>query len=341
MRKKILIIGSDSNYAIERHYEKYLNENFDITLFSAQELFLKYYKHSVFNKIKFRLGISDIYDEINKMILTLSSKLKPDIVFVFKGMEVLPATLAALKANEVLLVNYNPDNPFIFSGRGSGNVNITRSLHLYDIHFTYDRGIAIQIEESTKKPVFILPFGFEISTNLFSQISKEKEIVKTCFVGTPDKFRKEFLLYLAENGIQLDVYGSDWNKWINHKNIRIFPPVYDSGLYITLYRYRIQLNYMRPHNLNSHNMRSFEIPGVGGIQLAPATTDHSLYFVENDEIFCYKNLRDCVQKIHTILNFTEEQAQSIRICARKKSVESGYDYQSRSKYVTTVLSEFI
>jgi hypothetical protein len=35
---------------------------------------------------------------------------------------------------------------------------------------------------------------------------------------------------------------------------------------------------MRVLNLNLHNMRSMEIPGIDGLMLAPHTADHSTFF---------------------------------------------------------------
>jgi len=40
---------------------------------------------------------------------------------------------------------------------------------------------------------------------------------------------------------------------------------------------RWNINLLRPQNAASHNMRSFEIPGAGGNQVAPDTADHRRY----------------------------------------------------------------
>ena len=42
---------------------------------------------------------------------------------------------------------------------------------------------------------------------------------------------------------------------------------------------------MRIHNPDSHNMRSFEVPGVGGIMVAPDTKEHRIFFEVGKEIF--------------------------------------------------------
>ncbi|HLY70820.1 MAG TPA: hypothetical protein VKR53_13905, partial [Puia sp.] len=139
---KILIVGSDQVWSIERIYLKYLAElGIDTELFAAQNLFYDYYKKSAFNKIVFRLGVSFIYNKINKLLVEKAHQYKPDVICIFKGMEIFPETIDKLKVKGCKVVNYNPDNPFIFSGRGSGNKNVKNSIGRYNLHFTYDKAV--------------------------------------------------------------------------------------------------------------------------------------------------------------------------------------------------------
>src|SRR5260370_14163751 len=119
---RILLVGADSPYAIERPYMHYLSrskEVTDIRFFRAQNQFLDYYNSGLFHKILYRAGLSKILDQINVSLNQAISEMVPDVVFVFKGMEIFSGTLKWAKARGIKLVNYNPDNPFVFSGRGS------------------------------------------------------------------------------------------------------------------------------------------------------------------------------------------------------------------------------
>src|SRR4051812_40634905 len=128
---RIFIVGSDKIYAIENYYEKYLKEmGADVFLFTAQNYFYEYYNRSIFNKILFRTSLSGIMRRIESLFKQQVNEFKPDIIWVFKGMELTPAALKWAKRKKIKLVNYNPDNPFIFSGRGSGNSNVTNSISL-------------------------------------------------------------------------------------------------------------------------------------------------------------------------------------------------------------------
>ena len=134
---------------------------------------------------------------------------------------------------------------------------------------------------------------------------------------------------LAERGVKLDVYGNDWSKNNINPNITAYPPVYGDEMMSVLRKYRVQLNLMRIHNLNSHNMRSLEIPGHGGIQLAPRTVEHEMLFVEGKEIFLYNDVDNCVKQIDNLLSISFAEALEIRENAQL-AAQSQHTYKQRA-----------
>lgn len=339
---KLLVIGADSTYAIERFYLKYwkkYGKNIIIKFLPAQNYFYEYFYKNLLNKIIFKLGLSSIYSKINQKIINEIDLFHPEIIFVFKGMEIFPATLQYAKKSGIKLVNYNPDNPFIFSGSGSGNSNISKSIGLFDFHFTYSEDIKNQIDSQFIIPTAILPFGFDIDKTVYNLALINEEINKACFIGNPDVFRAKLISNLAKNGIEFDVYGRGWNKFVKHQNIKCFNTVSDKEFWFTLRKYRIQLNIMRPHNLDSHNMRTFEVNGIGGIQLAPKTKEHQLYFENEKEIFLYENMEDCVAKINYLLSISTEQAIKFREFAREAAINKKHSYKDRAIQVMEVLEK--
>jgi spore maturation protein CgeB len=338
----LLIVGSDKIFAIENIYVKYLKENHDVTLFPAQSIFYDYYyQKGIIHKLLFKAGLSNIYRKINKLLVEKIRAVKPDVVWVFKGMEISPKTLQWIKSQGIKLVNYNPDNPFIFTGKGSGNSNVTNSIALYDLHFTYNHEIKERLKSEYHVAVEDLPFGFEISDVLFNEAQQQTEINKLCFLGNPDKERAALLTTIAASGIPLDVFGHDWKDFITGSNVTIHPPVYADELWKTLRRYRVQLNMMRVHNQDSHNMRTFEIPGIAGIQLAPATTEHQQFFRQGEEIFLYKSPEDCIEQVKKILALSPEDANAIRRAAREKSVKQNYSYRGRAFSAAEKIEEIL
>lgn len=329
---KILLVGSDKIYAIENFYSKYFKE-FGATVdqFPASSIFNDYYRKNIFHKIIFKAGISNIFKKINGLFKQAVETVRPDVIWVFKGMELFPSSLVWAKDQKIKLVNYNPDNPFIFSGKGSGNENITRSIALYDLHLTYHLGVKHELEEKHHLLAGLLPFGFDDSESLFEACSKQDEVLKLCFIGNPDSRRSSFIEALAARGISIHVYGNNWNEFLQHKNITIFQQASGIELWKVLRRYRVQLNLMRIHNDDSHNMRSFEVPGIGGIMVAPDTVEHRLYFDHGKEAFLYKDIDSCAEMIKMLLLLSVKDANEIRVAARERSIDSGYSYKERAR----------
>ena len=337
---KLLLIGSDQVWSLERIYLKYLREaGVETELFAAQNLLYEYNDRSLFNKLRLRAGISGIYRRINHRLFEIVDRFRPDVIWVFKGMEVLPDTLRQLHAMGIPVANYNPDNPFVFTGRGSGNRNVTDSISLYDLHFTYNLEVKKRLEDEFRLPVRLLPFGFELAEEVWQECLQEPEIRRVCFMGNPDPQRAVMINRLAEAGMEIDLYGNDWKKAVQHPGLQFFPPVYAAGFWKILRAYRVQLNLMRVHNENSHNMRSLEVPGVGGIMLAPDTDEHRMLFKDGEEVFLFSGVEECVQKANFILGLSAGEADTIRKKARERSLGSGYTYKARTAFVIDQLRE--
>jgi hypothetical protein len=325
-----MIVGSNHKAAMEQYYLKYLKE-FDIphSLFPAQGIFYQYYEASLMHKIFFKIGIAPIYKRINEELISRVETEKPNVLFVFKGMEIFPSTLKHIKKMGVRLVNYNPDNPFLFSGPGSGNRNVTDSIPLFDLHITYDRSIKEKLEEKNVHAAWI-PFGFDISEEQFRIASAEEEVLRLCFLGNPDNARATFLNKLAASNLPVDVFGRGWEKFHLHSDIRQHAPVHGLEYWKVLRRYRVQLNLMRPHNPHSHNMRSIELPAIGGIGLFPDTPDHREFFEVGKELFVYQELGDCCKTAATLLELSLQKANEIREAARTRSLTGKYSYKNRT-----------
>jgi hypothetical protein len=163
---RILVVGSDYNWAIENYFVKYFKVyKIDVLLFPAQALFYSYYYKNSFNKLLYKLQLSKIESEINIQFKEQVIDYKPTHIFVFKGMEITPKSLQWAKSKGIKLINYNPDNPFVFSGKGSGNKNITQSIDIYDFHFTYNLEIQKILEQTHQDIEVLVKAGFLIPDN--------------------------------------------------------------------------------------------------------------------------------------------------------------------------------
>jgi spore maturation protein CgeB len=335
-KKSILILGSVHQAALEIVFSNELTRlGIRNRVLGVQNLFLNYYQKSRFHKLIFRIGLSTIISRIQVLIKNEVEIFMPDVVLIFKGMEVVPATIIWLKTKGVKVVNFNPDHPFVFSGKGSGNQNVTDSIPLFDLYVTYDETANSQLIRSGVNSI-VIPFGFDKNGFSYHALSAAEEKLRVCFLGNADKFRVSFINQLASHGLQIDVFGENWSNFRLHNGIVKHGPKYGQAFWDTLQKYAVQLNLLRPHNMNSHNMRSFDIPGAGGIMLAPKTPDHELFFLNEQEIFLFENLSDALQQINKIIDLGFDERNKIRLAARRKAVDY-HTYTSRvSKLVDSI-----
>jgi spore maturation protein CgeB len=326
---KMLMVGSNEEWAIENTYFNWIKEKCKVEFFNAHGLFLEYYYQSRFNKILFRLGLSLILNKINKELLAQIVKTNPDIVFVFKGMEIFPKTLELIGSKGIFLVNYNADHPFKFTTKGSGNKNVKNSIQFYDLHFTYSLEIKNQLQNKFNVNSEWLPFGYykAIKPNLEATLINE-----LCFIGHPDKERVRIINLILTAGHRVSVHGVNWIDYTfsNSELLTINKSIFKDDFNSEAIKYKLQLNVFRNHNYNSHNMRTFEMPALGCIMLAPYSVEHLAFFKEDKEAFFYKNDTDLLTKIEQIQNMSSTQISIIRSNAYNRSIESGYSYEKRA-----------
>ena len=336
---KILLVGADNKWAIERYYVNYLTKlGVEINHFPAPDIIFKYHSKNIFNKLLFKSKIRTGYADVNKQLIKIAYEYKPDIIWVFKGMEIFPETLEKL-GKDFKLANYNPDHPFIISSRGSGNTNVTKSVGKYHLHFCYHHELQKKIENEFGITTVFLPFGYEKNDITYIDQSTIVENKRVCFQANPDKYREDKINLLTLNGFEVDVYGIGWDKTSlkNNPRVKIFPIASRTEFWRVNQEYRVQLNLFRQYNFGSHNMRTFEIPAVGGIQLAPYSEEQASFFEEGKEIFFFNNDEEMIDNTRKILNLSDSEIMDIRKAARKKSLDAGYTFTDRA---TTVYNTF-
>ncbi len=332
---KILIIGAQESYSLENVYIHELSKEHDVEFHNIKSDFLNYYNKNIINKLRIRLGSNKIYEKINTNLLAFCTNKYFDLIWVFKGMELFPSTIKKLKNYCSLLINYNGDHPFVHQSRGSGNKYVINAFKYYDFHLSYSKYIINSIKEYSNLPSYWLPFAY-----VFSREPQDFELNIACFVGSLDSERKRMIRLLAKNNVTVHVYGDGWTK-TKLKNIKLFPAVYKNQYIDTIQKYRLHLNIFRPHNYDSHNMRTFEVTALGAIMLAPKSSEHLSFFEQKKEAFYYCNDDEFVAYAKKILKLSKSAALQVKKAAYLRSLNSEYSYQHRSQSVIKLVKSHL
>ncbi len=340
---KILLVGSNFDYAIERYYVRYLKAlGAKINHYPAPDIVFNYHSANLFNKILFKTKINTGYKPVNRRLLEIAYQYQPDVIWVFKGMEIFPETLDRLR-KDFRLANYNPDHPFLIISSGSGNDNVTQSVGLYHLHFCYNTGLQQEIQKRFNLPTVFLPFAYDRMDLAKMDQHRGEEIKKICFQGNPDAYRAGKIELFTEAGIDVDAYGIGWQhtKLRNNKRVKLFGIAPRAEFWKLNQQYRVQLNLFRAYNNGSHNMRTFEIPVAGGIQLAPYSDEQTLFYEPDKEVFFFKDDQEMVAKAKQILSMQTSDARIIRDAAKERSLTSPYSFEDRAQTVYDTFKKMI
>ena len=329
---KVLLVGSDFDVAIERYYKKYLaNFGVEIYHYPAPDIVFRFHSSNIVNKILFKTGLYKNYGPVNRELIRIANEFQPDIIWIFKGLEIFPATLKKLRTR-FRLANFNPDHPFIIIASSNGNLNVKKSVGLYHLHFSYHSALVKKIQEEYHIPAVFLPFAYDRNDLEYQPPETIVEIPKLCFQANPDAWRVQKIKLLADAGVEVDVYGHGWSKTKlkNYKNVQLFPIAPRKKFWLLNQQYRVQLNLFRKYNNDSHNMRTFEIPAAGGIQLSPYSAEQAGFFLENSEIFLFRDDTEMISRARELLQLEKEKADAIRQAARTRTINSPYSFEDRA-----------
>ena len=329
---KVLLAGHEAGWSIEQYYVKYLRSSgCDVSFFPMNA---HYNLNLHRNKILNRLGIHTFYRKTNTALIEQCQQEKPDVVWIFKGVELFPETLKKIRNLGIRLVNYNPDHPLIRTSISHGGDQMEKCIPLYNAHFCYSRVLVKHIQDQWRVQSFYLPFAYEPSEVHRLDTTQSADIPKVCMVGNGDLIRANHVRKLLQNKIQVALYGHYWKRFLKPSaECEIFPAVYGEKFWQTLFDYRVQLNVFRLHNVGSHNMRTFEIPSIGSLQLAPFSPEHVDFFHEGEEIWMYRDMNEMVQKAHMLLQLSRAEADRLRCKSKVRCEAEEYTYEHRARQV--------
>jgi spore maturation protein CgeB len=339
------MLGAFGPGSLENYYVKGLrNYCASIDVYDTTREYYDQLKASIIKKVVNKIAPSVLFANINKKVLSYIGQRKFDVIIIFKGLTLYPETVSSLKGHTRLLVNYNPDHPFRFFSEGSGNSNILNSIQQFDIYLTYAKKISDELKSQFKVQSDVLPFGFDdqgFNKNISSLDCNDRIL----FIGAYDKERSAFLSKLKIQS--LDIYGDD--KWHsrNMANTYLQGCYKNKSLYDDEYKNAINsaggvINILRQQNIveQSHNMRTFEVPGYGGLLLANRTEEQMAFFEDGKEALYFDSVDELKGHIDFILK-EKKIAQKIKENAYNRAVESGYSYTARSKQLFNMLKRHL
>jgi len=290
------------------------------------------------NRILRRLSRSARWNVVNREMEEIVRRTRPALIFGVKCTFLHSETVERIrKFAGVPFVNHYPDHPYIgirWDPREASALrrDLIEVLRQYSIVFMWERSLVGRLQQDGVEAKY-LPFAVD------PELSRPKPgdeglHCEACdithdvaFVATYSRFRCTEIREVSRHRVA--IWGNNWpRKWSTRAGQhRVHAPVWGSSVGEIYAKAAVSLNVLNAENLGGPNMRTFEIPGSGGVMLARYSTAQDEFFPENEAAVYYRSPAEIDDKIEMLLGDCELRAR-IRRNATKLSAEQTYDVRA-------------
>lgn len=250
----------------------------------------------------------------NKRIKELVDTNFYDVVWIDKGVTIDASTLQYIKNNspKTVIISYSPDN---MAMRHNQSQQYLKCVPLYDYIFTNKSYILDDMAELGAKDIRFVNNSFESTFHYQRELSDLDYINlggDVGFVGMWEAERCESILYLADHGVNVRVFGD--SKWQQYRDYSENLKIENHGLYSEDYAksfkaFKICLCFLRKMNFDQQTTRSVEIPACGGFMLAERTDEHLAMFKEGEEAAYFSSNEELLEKCKYYLSNNDKRVE--------------------------------
>jgi hypothetical protein len=284
-------------------------------------------------------------DRLNEDLLGLVEKLRPDLLFVYRGTHIKRETVRAIKRRvpSSVVIGYNNDDPFAQGHPFWLWRHFLASLVEYDLVLAYRHHNVDDFLRAGAKQVRLLRSWFVPERNHPVVLSSEEQAQYGCdvvFVGhyEPDQ-RVEYLEEVVKRGFALRLYGPgyDWDPviakspWLRHLSpVRL---VWGEDYNKALCGAKVALCFLSKLNRDTYTRRCFEIPATKTLMLSEYSDDLAALYKEGVEAEYFRSKSELIAKLQTYLT-DDRQRDSVAQAGHERVIADGHDVVSRMRQVS-------
>jgi spore maturation protein CgeB len=268
----------------------------------------------------------------NRELVIWCQKEKPDLIVVVGGARITFGALAQVKsATGARTTLIWPDTLLNLNERAAV------CLPLYDLVASYSAAAVKTFIQWGAKRVEWIPLGGDPHLYLNAgQKSPPNYECDVLFVGNWRPEREEVLDYVGKmKGVRLKIWGGNyWRRDARSPVVRAAwqgQPLYAPDFAFAVRAAKININVIDETNYPAANMRFFEIPCAGGLQLSSKCPEMEEEFKEGETIFYYERLEELPEIIGSLLA-DDNLRQSVADAAQKKIFQR-HTYRHRAEKI--------
>lgn len=309
-KMKILVLNDAEAYSIGWSYTHAFRElGHEVTLFDPQQGLRKLALWRF--PVSRRLLERQIITAYNRKLIDQICEMPADVIWVGKGSWAVPEFWHELKRRrpDVQLVCYNGDNPIVTFSRGGNRPWVTESIPCFDLFCTYNKSLLTPLLEAGAKKVACIPFAWDPKLHPDLEPTEEEREHYRCdaiFVGNGDAHREMWMKQIMEIAMPYNWRFAIYGHWNHCKDKMVLGavrggPVYGAEMVKAMRSSKVAINILRIQNDGTHNMRTFETPGCGGVLASQASPEQEGYFPEGKAAIYFTSAAECVEKMRTVI----------------------------------------
>ena len=289
-------------------------------------------EYAFLRKVQHRAQMGPWVARLNRDILAIAERERPEIFWADKLLGLRPETLRQLRRMGVKSVSYMIDNAF-GPRRDPGWRLYMKCIPEFDLHVVQrdsnfadyrSRGArdVIKVQTAYEPTLHFPPEGEEY----VARDARRGRAVS--FIGTAYDDRAAFLTALwKECGFAVSISGD--KLWKSRLQPDALAALYTGGeLYGAAYREaiwdaKVNLSFLTHSNQDEFAHKSFEIAACGGFLLAERSTGHLERFDEDQEAVFFSGVAECAEKLRRYLPDAAARGR-IAAAGQARAARSGY-----------------
>lgn len=283
-----------------------------------------------------------IISRVNRDFISKILKLKPAIVFVYRGTHIYADSLEVVKKAlpRCVLVGYNNDDPFSPSQPKYLWRHFIKAVPNYDLMLAYRHSNITALYSAGAKRVELMRSWYVAERNYpveLSQHEKSKFSSDVVFIGhyEPDQ-RLAFLEEVVRQGFELKIFGPSkyWSKPLRSspllKHLAPIEMVWGNDYNRALCGAKVALCFLSKLNRDTYTRRCFEIPATKTLMLSEYSKDLTSLFSEGVEADYFQDMNEFIEKVKHYVESTPDR-ERIAQCGFDKVKTGGHDIDSRMR----------
>jgi glycosyltransferase involved in cell wall biosynthesis len=336
--RKVLVIGPSDEGALPESYARAFERlGMEVVRFDSERALMRASRFTG-NRILRRALRTSLWSAVNREAAEVAQRVRPVLIFAVKCSFFHPATVRQIrKSLGVPFVNHYPDHPYIgvrWDPREASALrrDLIEVLRQCSTVFMWERSLVERLRSDGVEAKY-LPFAVDPEL-CQPQTAEEGLRCEACnvvhdvaFVATYTRFRCDEVAAVRRHVVA--IWGNNWpRKWRTLSGQhRVHAPVWGRAVGDIYARAAVSLNVLNAENLGGPNMRTFEIPGSGGVMLARYSAAQDEFFPENEAAVYYRSAEEIDDKIDLLLRDHELRAH-IRRNAARLAAEQTYDVRA-------------